>query len=61
MNIGTYGLTADPYTFEIDDDLWIPALGTLVAKPSVVQVCLFALVIILLMIRSRRQSALVRL
>jgi branched-chain amino acid transport system permease protein len=39
----------------------VQALGTLVAKPSVVQVCLFALVIVLLMIRSRRQSALVRL
>jgi branched-chain amino acid transport system permease protein len=39
----------------------VQSLGTLVAKPSVVQVCLFALVIVLLMIRSRRQSALVRL
>jgi branched-subunit amino acid ABC-type transport system permease component len=39
----------------------VQALGTLVAKPSVVQVCLFALVIVLLIIRSRQQSALVRL
>jgi branched-chain amino acid transport system permease protein len=39
----------------------VQALGSLVAKPSVVTVALFALVIVLLMIRSRRQSALVRL
>jgi branched-chain amino acid transport system permease protein len=40
----------------------VQALGSLVAdKPSMVQLALFALVIVLLMIRSRRESALVRL
>jgi branched-subunit amino acid ABC-type transport system permease component len=40
----------------------VQSLGSLIAeKPSVVQVTLFALVIVLLMVRSRRQSALVRL
>jgi branched-subunit amino acid ABC-type transport system permease component len=39
----------------------VQALGSLVMKPSVMQLCLFALVIVLLMVRSRRESALVRL
>jgi branched-subunit amino acid ABC-type transport system permease component len=39
----------------------VQALGSLVAKPSVVTVALFALVIVLLMVRSRRQNVLVRL
>ena len=39
----------------------VQALGSLVAKPSLVTVALFALVIVLLMIRSRRQSVAVRL
>ncbi|MFN8635437.1 MAG: branched-chain amino acid ABC transporter permease [Chloroflexota bacterium] len=39
----------------------VQSLGSLVVKPSVMQLCLFALVIVLLMVRSRRQSALVRL
>ena len=39
----------------------VQSIGTLLAKPSVVQVALFGLVIVLLMVRSRRQSALVRL
>jgi branched-subunit amino acid ABC-type transport system permease component len=39
----------------------VQSLGSLVAKPSVVMVALFALVIVLLMIRSRRQNVLVRL
>jgi branched-subunit amino acid ABC-type transport system permease component len=37
------------------------SLGSLVLKPSVLQVVLFALVIVLLMVRSQRQHALVRL
>jgi branched-subunit amino acid ABC-type transport system permease component len=39
----------------------VQALGSLVVKPSVMQLCLFALVIVILMVRSRRQAALVRL
>jgi branched-chain amino acid transport system permease protein len=39
----------------------VQALGQLVVKPSVVEVVLFALVIALLMLRARRQTALVRL
>jgi branched-chain amino acid transport system permease protein len=39
----------------------VQSLGSLVVKPSVMQVCLFALVIVILMVRSRQQSALVRL
>jgi branched-chain amino acid transport system permease protein len=39
----------------------VQSLGSLVAKPSVVTVALFGLVIVLLMIRSRRQSVTVRL
>ena len=39
----------------------VQSLGSLVLKPSVLQVVLFALVILLLMVRSRRQHALVRL
>src|SRR4051794_13672359 len=39
----------------------VQSLGSLVAKPSVVTVALFGLVIVLLMIRSRRQSVAVRL
>ena len=39
----------------------VQSLGSLVVKPSVMQLCLFALVIVLLMLRSRRQTALVRL
>jgi branched-chain amino acid transport system permease protein len=39
----------------------VQSLGSLVAKPSVVMVALFALVIVILMIRSRRQNVLVRL
>jgi branched-subunit amino acid ABC-type transport system permease component len=39
----------------------VQSLGTLVAKPSVVTITLFALVIVLLMVRSRRQNVLVRL
>jgi len=39
----------------------VQSLGSLVAKPSVVTVALFALVIVLLMVRSRRESAVVRL
>ena len=39
----------------------VQSLGSLVAKPSVVMVALFALVIVILMLRSRRQNVLVRL
>jgi branched-chain amino acid transport system permease protein len=39
----------------------VQALGALVVKPSVVEVILFGLVIVLLMLRARRQTALVRL
>jgi branched-chain amino acid transport system permease protein len=39
----------------------VQSLGSLVVKPSVMQLCMFALVILILMIRSRRQTALVRL
>ncbi|HLH22179.1 MAG TPA: branched-chain amino acid ABC transporter permease [Chloroflexota bacterium] len=39
----------------------VQSLGSLVAKPSVVTVGLFGLVIVLLMVRSRRESAVVRL
>ena len=39
----------------------VQALGSLVAKPSVVTVALFGLVIVLLMIRSRRETVAVRL
>jgi branched-subunit amino acid ABC-type transport system permease component len=39
----------------------VQSLGSLVAKPSVVTVALFGLVIVLLMVRSRRQSVAVRL
>ncbi|HEY7064738.1 MAG TPA: branched-chain amino acid ABC transporter permease [Chloroflexota bacterium] len=39
----------------------VQALGSLVAKPSVVTVALFALVIVLLMVRARQQNVLVRL
>lgn len=39
----------------------VQSLGSLVVKPSIMQLCLFALVIVILMVRSRRQSALVRL
>ena len=39
----------------------VQALGSLVAKPSVVTVALFALVIVLLLVRSRRQNVMVRL
>jgi branched-chain amino acid transport system permease protein len=39
----------------------VQSLGSLVAKPSVVTITLFALVIVLLMVRSRRQNVLVRL
>ncbi len=39
----------------------VQSLGSLVAKPSVMTVGLFALVIVLLMVRSRRQNVLVRL
>jgi branched-chain amino acid transport system permease protein len=39
----------------------VQSLGSLVVKPSVMQLCLFALVIVILMVRSRRQTALVRL
>jgi branched-subunit amino acid ABC-type transport system permease component len=39
----------------------VQALGSLLVKPSVMQLCLFALVIVLLMVRSRRETALVRL
>jgi branched-chain amino acid transport system permease protein len=39
----------------------VQSLGSLVVKPSVMQLCLFALVIVILTIRSRRQTALVRL
>jgi len=39
----------------------VQSLGSLVAKPSVVTIALFALVIVLLMVRSRRQNVLVRL
>jgi branched-chain amino acid transport system permease protein len=39
----------------------VQALGQLVVKPSVVEVALFAMVIVMLMLRARRQTALVRL
>ncbi|HZR98883.1 MAG TPA: branched-chain amino acid ABC transporter permease [Chloroflexota bacterium] len=39
----------------------VQALGSLVAKPSVVTVALFGLVIVLLMVRSRRETVAVRL
>ena len=39
----------------------VQSLGSLVLKPSVLEVVLFALVILLLMVRSRRQTGLVRL
>ncbi|HLZ29361.1 MAG TPA: branched-chain amino acid ABC transporter permease [Chloroflexota bacterium] len=39
----------------------VQALGSLVVKPSVLQVVLFGLVILLLIVRSRRQHLLVRL
>ncbi len=39
----------------------VQSLGSLVVKPSVMQLCLFALVIVILMVRSRRQTVLVRL
>jgi branched-subunit amino acid ABC-type transport system permease component len=39
----------------------VQALGSLVAKPSVVTIALFALVIVILMVRSRRQNVMVRL
>lgn len=39
----------------------VQSLGSLLVKPSVMQLCLFALVIVLLMLRSQRQTALVRL
>jgi len=39
----------------------VQSLGSLVAKPSVVTITLFTLVIVLLMLRSRRQNVLVRL
>jgi branched-subunit amino acid ABC-type transport system permease component len=39
----------------------VQSLGSLVAKPSVVTVALFGLVIVLLMIRSRRETVAVRL
>jgi len=39
----------------------VQALGSLVVKPSVLQVLLFGLVILLLIVRSRRQHLLVRL
>jgi branched-chain amino acid transport system permease protein len=39
----------------------VQSLGSLVAKPSAVTVTLFGLVIVLLMIRSRRQNVMVRL
>src|ERR671938_179096 len=39
----------------------VQSLGSLILKPSVLEVVLFALVILLLMVRSRRQTSLVRL
>ena len=39
----------------------VQALGSIVVRPVDVELVLFALVIILLIVRSRRQSALVRL
>jgi branched-subunit amino acid ABC-type transport system permease component len=39
----------------------VQSLGSLVLKPSVLEVVLFALVILLLMVRARRQTGLVRL
>jgi branched-chain amino acid transport system permease protein len=39
----------------------VQAIGSLFLKPAVLQVVLFSLVILLLMVRSRRQTALVRL
>ena len=39
----------------------VQALGSLVAKPSVVTIVLFALVIVILMVRSRQQNVMVRL
>ena len=39
----------------------VQALGQLFVKPSVVEVALFAMVIVMLMLRARRQTALVRL
>jgi branched-chain amino acid transport system permease protein len=39
----------------------VQSLGSLVLKPSVLEVVLFALVILLLMVRSRRQTSLLRL
>ena len=39
----------------------VQALGSLVLKPSVLEVVLFALVILLLMVRSRRQTSQVRM
>ncbi|HTE87280.1 MAG TPA: hypothetical protein VK821_21435, partial [Dehalococcoidia bacterium] len=39
----------------------VEALGSIVIRPVEVEILLFALVIVLLVVRSRRQSALVRL
>ena len=39
----------------------VQAIGQLFVKPSVVEVALFAMVIVMLMLRARRQTALVRL